>query len=266
MKKLFVLTALCSAFFSSFSQPLNDIAFRNVVAEKRVLAYDIPNERDIFWQKTIWRVLDVREKMNQSFMYPQAPFFDLLIKAVASGELTAYSGESDNFTQVLTPAELDRILFRTDTIDVMENEYEIKTTVVSTPVYYEDVKRFRIKEVWYVDSRSSTMKVRLLGIAPLQEVTGEDGSFRYEKPLFWIHYPSAREALAKETVFTTGNEAARMTWEDLFEMRLFSSYISKEGNVRNNRLQDLYSGVDLLLESDKIKQEVFNFEHDLWEY
>jgi gliding motility associated protien GldN len=81
-----------------------------------------------------------------------------------------------------------------------------------------------------------------------------------------MHFPSAREVLARETVFNTGNEAARMTWEDLFEMRVFSSYIYKEGNVRDNRLQDLCSGVDLLLEADKIKQEIFNYEHDLWSY
>jgi hypothetical protein len=79
-----------------------------------------------------------------------------------------------------------------------------------------------------------------------------------------VHFPSAREVLARETVFAEGNEASRMTWEDLFEMRKFSSYIYKDGNVRDNRLQDLYTGVDLLLEAEKIDQEIFNYEHDLW--
>ena len=72
--------------------------------------------------------------------------------------------------------------------------------------------------------------------------------------------------LSRELVFTEGNEAARMTWEDLFEMRKFSSYITKDGNVRDNRLQDLYTGVDLLLEAEKINLEIFNYEHDIWSY
>jgi gliding motility associated protien GldN len=139
-------------------------------------------------------------------------------------------------------------------------------TVIRNEIYYEDIKRFRVKEMWYFDSKNSKLNVRILGIAPMQDVYDENGNFKYEIPMFWVNYPSARKLLARETVFVTGNEAARMTWEDLFEMRMFSSYIYKEGNVRDARLKDLYSGVDLLLEADKIKQEIFNYEHDLWQY
>lgn len=62
------------------------------------------------------------------------------------------------------------------------------------------------------------------------------------------------------------NMANQMTWEDAFEMRLFNSYIIKASNVLDYRLQDQYSGVDLLQEGEKIKQDIFNFEHDLWSY
>lgn len=266
MKKLFVLTALLSATISIFAQPLDDIAHRNVVPQKAVLAYEVPNERDIFWEKTIWRVLDVREKMNHQFTYPERPFFDILVQAAEAGEITLYDASTDDFSIALTEEDLRKKLFRRDTVLVHLDEDHVEARVIEEGIFYEDIKRYRIKEVWYFDSKDSRLKVRILGIAPLQEVYGELGDFRYEKPLFWVHYPTSREVLARETVFVESNEAARTTWEDLFEMRRFASYISKEGNVRNNRLQDLYSGVDLLLESEKISAEIFNYEHDLWSY
>ena len=258
--------ALSSAASILFSQPLNDIAHRNVISEKQVLRWDIPNERDILWQKTIWRVIDVREKMNHPFSYPLAPFFDVLVNAANAGEVVLYSPETDDFSVEMTTEDMSEALFRRDTIPVWENEQDMKWEVVQTEVFYEDIKRFRLKEIWYFDSHDSQLKVRILGIAPLQEVYGDDGYFRYEKPLFWVHYPTSREVLARERAFVESNEAARMTWEDLFEMRKFASYITKEGNVRDNRLEDMYSGIDLLLESDKIKQDIFNYEHDLWSY
>ena len=94
----------------------------------------------------------------------------------------------------------------------------------------------------------------------------DNGNFRYEKPMFWIDYPEAREILAREKVFNYGNDASPLTWEDQLERRFFSSYIFKESNVHDRRLQEYLSGVDLLLEADKIKNEIFNFENDLWTY
>ncbi len=266
MKKSIVFAALIGATLHLCAQPLDDISFRSVVAEKPVLPYDVPHERDIFWQKRVWRVLDVREKINLPFVYPKAPLFDILTNAALAGELTLYSSERDDFSLPLSTEELNATLFRKDTVDVVLDEYNTEMHIVETAVNFEDVKRFRIKEMWYFDSKASQLRVRILGIAPLRERYAESGDFIGESPLFWVHMPSAREVLAREMVFAEGNEASRMTWEDLFEMRKFSSYIIKDGNVRDNRLQDLYSGNDLLLESEKIDQRIFNYEHDLWSY
>jgi gliding motility associated protien GldN len=246
--------------------PLDDITNRHAVAERQILQHEIPHERDILWQKRVWRVLDVREKINLPFTYPEAPLFDLLVRAARSGELTLYSGEKDDFSGPLTMEELDGSLFRKDTVLVWLDDTNYETRVVEMAVHYEEIKRYRIKEMWYFDTKTSQLRVRILGIAPLRERHSEGGDFIGEAPLFWVHLPSAVDVLARERVWTDGNEAAAMTWADLFEMRKFSSYVTKEGNVRNNRLQDLYTGVDVLLEAEKIDQEIFNFEHDLWSY
>ena len=62
------------------------------------------------------------------------------------------------------------------------------------------------------------------------------------------------------------NDASTLSWFDIFEARYFSSYIYKESNVYDRRIQDYKNGIDILYESEDIKNTIFNFEHDLWEY
>lgn len=248
--------------------PLDDVVESENILNKRVLPYDHIREADIFWKKRIWRVIDIREKMNLPFAYPERPFFTILMEAASEGEIKAYSVEDDKFSIELTPDEVKSMGASIDTISTLDPEtYEETFQIVRNEVNPEDVKRFRLKEIWFFDEETSTMQVRILGVAPLIDVKDDNGNFRYEKPMFWIYYPEAREMLARERVFNiAGNDAAPVTWEDLMEMRFFSSYIYKESNVFDRRLQEYLSGVDLLMEADKIKQEIFNFEHDLWSY
>lgn len=248
-------------------QPLDDVVSKRITEEKRILAYDHVREADIFWEKRIWRVIDIREKMNLPFAYPERPFFSIVMDAATAGEITVYSTEDDKFTNQLTPDEVASMGATIDTVITFDPEtYEEQMQVVRNDINPEDVKRFRIKEVWFFDEETSTLQVRILGIAPLIDKTDDNGNFLYEKPMFWVYYPEARNILARERVFNVGNDASPITWEDLMEMRFFASYIYKESNVRDRRLQDYLTGVDLLLEADKIKQEIFNFEHDLWSY
>ncbi len=248
-------------------QPIDDIVEKRTVVEHRVLPYDHVREADIFWEKRIWRVIDVREKMNLPFAYPPRPLFQILLEGVLSGELTAYSVEDDEFKHPLDRSEVASKVSVVDTITIFDPDtYEEKYEVVRNDINPEDIKRYRIKEIWFFDEESSTMKVRILGIAPLYENKDDQGNVRFEQPLFWIYYPHARELLARERVFNEFNDASPMTWEDLFEMRFFSSYVYKASNVRDRRLQDYLTGIDLLLEGKKIEEEIFNFEQDLWSY
>jgi len=130
----------------------------------------------------------------------------------------------------------------------------------------EDIKQFRIKEIWFFDEESSTLQVRILGIAPLKDEYDENGNYKYTTPLFWAYYPECREILARHKVFNASNDASPMTWQDMMEMRQFSSYIMKRSNVYDRKVEDYLTGVDMLLEAEKIRMEIFNFEHDLWSY
>ena len=247
--------------------PLDDIVQRTLMDEKPVLPYDPVREADIFWEKRIWRVIDVREKMNQPFVYPDEPFAQILLDAASNGDITVYSTEDDKFSYPLTMDEVASQMGSIDTIEAFNPDtYETEIKVVSNDLDPTDIKRFRIKEVWFFDEESSTMQTRILGIAPLKDEKGDDGEVLFEAPMFWVYYPEARQVLARHKVFNPNNDASPTSWEDLFEMRYFSSYIFKQSNVQDRRLQEYLTGVDMLLEGEKIKQEIFNFEQDLWSY
>lgn len=249
--------------------PLDGIVENKTILEKEVLPWEPVRESDIMWRKRIWRVIDVREKLNLPFMYPEETFISILLKGVQDtvGGIKAYRTDDDKFSYKLTSQEVSTMGSSVDTIQQVDPvTYETKLKIVVNKLNSDDIKRFRVKEEWFFDKQYSTLKVRILGIAPLKDETDEAGNFLYEKPLFWVRYPDCREYLARHKVFMEGNDANPMSWEDLFELRRFSSYVYKESNVMNRRLQDYMQGMDLLLEGEKIKQEIFNFEHDLWSY
>ncbi len=248
-------------------KPIDGIVKKRLVEEREILAYEPIREADIFWEKKVWRVIDIREKMNLPFAYPEMPFFTIIMDAAVNGEIDTYSTEDDKFTYKLEPDEVASMGASVDTVITFDPEtYEENIQVVRNDLNPEDVKRYRVKEIWFFDEESSTVQVRILGIAPLKDVTDDNGNFRYEQPMFWVYYPNCRELLARHNVFNPGNDSSNITWEDLLERRYFSSYIMKQSNVYDRRLQDYLTGVDLLLEADKIKNELFNFEQDLWSY
>ena len=257
--------------------PLDDIVQKQTIVSRRVIPYAGLREADVFWQKRVWQLIDVREKMNLPFAYPKRPFFQILVEAanptdeqIAAGAVPLRVFSNEDFQQELSKADLDRILFDVDTVYVPDPIDPNITTpeVVKNALNFENAKQFRIKEVWYFDKQSASMKTRILGIAPVIPliVDGKEVPGEVTVP-FWVYYPEARPYLAKERVFNDLNDNAPMSWEDVMEMRFFSSYIYKSTNVKDLRLQDQFANRrDLLMEAQKIKTEIFNFEHDLWTY
>ncbi|MFM7155030.1 MAG: gliding motility protein GldN [Bacteroidota bacterium] len=250
---------------------IDDVVKKESMGERRVLPYQPVRESDVFWEKRIWRVIDVREKMNLPFAYPEQPFFTILSNAATKGDLPVYSVDEDGakFKKRLSTEDVLSMLSKSDTVITFDPEtYEEKITIVNNDINWEDVKRFRIKEVWFFDKETSTMQVRILGIAPMIDVRDNEGNFRFEKPMFWVYYPHARELFARHRVYTMGgNMNATISWDDYFEMRYFASYVYKESNVYDRKLEDyIPPSVDLQMESERIKAEIFNWEHDLWQY
>ena len=251
-----------------FINPVNDIVEKRMVVERSILKYEHVREADIMWQKRIWRVLDVREKINLPFKNPERPLITILLEAADSNKIQLYGTLDDKFTTPLTPEARGAIAGGYDTVEVIDPiTYEISYKPVKRELNPDDIRRYRLQEIWFFDKESSTMQVRILGIAPLKDQFDENGNFLFELPMFWVYYPGARQMLANEMAFVNGNDAAVRSWEDVFEARYFNSYIIKESNVLDRGI-DLYltNGRERLMEAERIKQEIFNFEQDLWSY
>jgi len=248
--------------------PRDNFYDRYLHTEKRVLPYDHIHEKDVFWEKKVWSLIDIREKANHIFLNEKKYFIDVLLDAAKKGDITLYSTMDDEF-QTPIPQEDAEVMGTTlDTICTFD---PIDFTDTCFPVVNvlnpADVTKYRVKEVYFFDEETSQMDVRILGIAPIIDRYDDQGNFLNSGPMFWVYYPEARETLARTEAFNTHNDAARMTWEDIFEARLYHSYIIKESNVYNRRIKDYQTApMAILLESDKIKEGIFNFEQDLWSY
>jgi len=285
-KNLFFLFILCLSFgltaqddtqiITESGTPLEDIYIdgvvkRNLIDESPVIEYDHVREADAVWERKLWRIIDVREKMNIPFRSPHKPFFNILKELAENGDIAVFKDEF--FREPMTIEEIENTLYRIDTTTVFDYDtYEEKVTVVRNDVNWNDIKQFRVKEVWYFDKELSVMKCRILGISPIQDnYDPTTGELKYSLPLFWIYYPEAREHFARIRVESDYNEISPISWYDMFEQRYFASYIMKRSNMLDLRVEDLFygydrQGIDRLMESEKIKAELFNFEHDLWEY
>ncbi len=294
MKRLFLFSIASICYFSSsFAQTdpairvdptiktessapaediyIDDIVAKRMVVESKVISYEPVREADIAWEKRIWRLVETREKMNLPWRAEEQPFFNILKDLIQNGDVTAF--EDEKFTKALNFDEVERKLVRIDTTETFDPEtYEQKIKVTKNTKDWRNIFQFRVKEIWFFDEEASMLKNRIIGLAPIfsEIIDGLDRPLEY--PLFWIYYPEARTPLAKYRVLSDNNDVSPMTWTDLLDNRYFTSIIYKKSNILDYKVEEYFDpknemvGFDKLMESEKIKQELFNFEHDLWEY
>jgi gliding motility associated protien GldN len=256
-----------ATFAHNERQPRDNFYDRNLHLENEPLAYAHVEERDVAWSKRIWREIDLREKMNQYFNYTRKPLISILLEEAQKGNLILYSTTNDEFSQEINVEEVLNLCQTLDTVEVYNPETDqVEIAVVRNDFNPNDVLRYRIKEDWFFDRQTSRLGVRILGIAPIIHIKDENGNVLGQMPLFWIYYPHARQPLAKYEAFNPHNDGQRMSWEDMFEIRYFASYIIKESNVFDRYIQQYKQGNAALYEAEKIKDGIFNFEQDLWEY
>jgi gliding motility associated protien GldN len=259
----------------------NDNAFdKAALSDRTPLPYEHLRWDDALYAEKVWRELDLREKMNKPFVYEAQDdngsqvFVNMLLNAIKKGDVTAFNTMDDRFTTPMTLAEIEQLTQGSaDTSEVRDinDPNKIKEYVVTRASFdAKSITKIRIKEEWVFDREASRMFVRILGIAPVKVQYNANGSERGTTPLFWVYYPDLRPTLAKYEVYNPKNMgASRMTWEELFESRMFSSYITKStlDNPGNRNIRQMFRDPILaLLEGDNIKERIFNYEQDLWSY
>ena len=240
---------------------------------RKVIAYTPLREADVMWTKRIWRNIDLKEKINHPLYYPLEPkstyksLFQVIQDGITEGTITAYDVIDDEFKSPLTIEEVQGKLASTDTQYVEDFETgELEATVITNEIRSGDMRQYQLKEDWFFDRQKSVQDTRIIGIQPISAKMDESGNEVGLSALFWIYYPQARYVFANQGVFNRQNDAERRTYEDIFWKRMFNSYIIKEANVYDRTFYDYTKGIAFQFESERVKNELFLQEHDLWSF
>jgi gliding motility associated protien GldN len=243
--------------------------------ERKAIPYAPLRQADVMYARRIHQKLDMREKQNLAMQWPRNPFNELVYKAVMKGidgkQLTPYQSDS-----LKNPYTREKVIDRISTEETVEKRpypierpnYTVDTTIRNT-LAPSEIKKFRIMEEWIFDKETSQYTPRIIAVAPLFKPK-RGGAELEEQTIFWVEWNELRKILVNETMFNRKNDAARLTYYDFFEQRLYSSYIVKYPTEFDQDITDMPKYEDskfaALIKAQKIEQKLLEFEHDLWQW
>ncbi|SHL80641.1 gliding motility associated protien GldN [Flavobacterium xinjiangense] len=247
------------------------------------LAYGYVHDRDVLMGKTTWEIIDLSEKINFSLYFPidtanigsdRRSLYDVLTKAMKNGKITEVYTDS-YFNTKKSLKDIQGSLSRIDTTDVGREQINAGQAVAAENILKQDltaqdVTQYKIKGYWYFDKRQSELKYRLLGICPVTpDVYTMNSDEKDYIELFWIFFPAAREVLHEAKAFNDKNSAMPVSFDQILNSRRFNSTIYKEENIYGDRAIKDYmkdNAQNQLLESERVKEKIRNFEQDMWNY
>ncbi len=247
------------------------------------LVYGYVHDRDVLMGKTTWEIIDLSEKINFALYFPidtsnigsdRRSLYDVLTKALKNGKITEVYTDS-YFNTKKSMQDIQTSLTRIDTTDAgreqinagnqISDEYILRQDLAA-----QDVTQYKIKGYWYFDKRQSELKYRLLGICPVTpDVYTMNSDEKDYIELFWVFFPAARDVLHEAKAFNDKNSAMPVSFDQILNSRRFNSVIYKEENVYGDRTIEEYmkdNAQNQLLESERVKEKIRNFEQDMWNY
>jgi gliding motility associated protien GldN len=297
---LFVF-ALAGSFASSAQSNLLNAKVPEEIGKKteaqlisdndKPLAYGYVHDRDVLMGKTIWELIDLDERVNFPLYFPvdtanigsdRRSLFNVLLNGIKSGKITEVYAD-DYFNTKKTLEDMSTSFTYVDTteagIEEINNYFDDYKSgrKILDPQYInkkdltaQDISGYKIKGYWYFDKRQGELKYRMLAICPVSPEARDIGA---ENPdvieLFWVYFPSIRDVLHENKAFNDRNSAAPITFDHLLNSRRFNATVYKEENVYGDRQITDYMKENAqmqLLESERVRDKIRNFEQDMWNY
>ncbi len=274
MKRITILLLKISCvqlLFAQINTPSDPrfVFHKIAVAERNPVPWPYLPERDVFICKYVERVVDSREKLNLCLRWPQQPLMEVIYSALKEGKIHAYkdigldSAYDGWYARIIGAKKLHL------TVQNSIDEFDVHDTEITSPLSAPDFKKFRVMENWIFDRNTGEQYTRIYAICPMYELT-VSGQNLGDQPAFFLSYQECRKLFVNTEVFNRQNDAGRLTYDDFFEQRLFSSYITKTSNVFDLEIRNMeefsVDGVSALIEGNAQGEALFNTEHDMWEY
>ncbi len=268
-----------NSFFEGNGEISTNLPTSVPLEDRKPIEYNNPRADDIIWSKVVYRIIDLREKMNFPLYFPEEAsdnrqsLFTSIFRLMEKGKIKCYEYQDNKeiFTEDLV-VPFEAFTKKWDILLTVKKDSVTGDTIGSeideSNIPNRDILKYYVKEVWYFDKNNSVFNVRIMAICPIMYREDYDTGMMNKYPLFWVPFDMLRPYLAKqEALLSDKNNGARETVDDLFIKRRFGSYIFKESTTRNRNLLQYNSTAEQAnREQERIKNDIFNFEQDLWEY
>lgn len=271
--KLLITIAMAIGFFPAFAQqevlvdtvPTTDGFYQaNNLEDAVPFAYPEINMKNIRFYKRVWRDIDLKDEKNYLLAAPGNSLIEIIMKGIETGKLSPYSPEDDSFKGKMTAREglarfADSVL-----VPIFDDEgNQIDSKMALNEFDPQRVTKFRVKEDIFFDKQRSRMESRIIGIAPLMNITtsSELAESVGSTPAFWLYFPQLRYSLVKVDITDPEKGLYDMTMDDLFVQKKYASTIIRESSAGMIKMGDEASQ---LQGSKEIELKIDAYKKKLW--